>query len=134
MEIPEESRLYLENARRDLRAAESNLQTGYYHITISRSYYAMFYAANALLSSKGIVRSRHSGVISAFGEYFVKTGLIEADFLQMLCHAFDSRLDSDYDLSFVADRSEAEDILVNAHRFVERVERYFGEQRSGKAI
>lgn len=74
-----ESRLYLNRARRDLKAAESNLKLGYYYIAVSRSYYAMFYAASALLASKGVVRSKHSGVMSAFGEYFVKTGIIEPD-------------------------------------------------------
>ncbi len=74
--MTEECRLYLDYARRDLQAAESNLNLGFYHITISRAYYAMFYAASALLASKGITRSRHSGVLSAFGEQFVRTGLI----------------------------------------------------------
>jgi len=134
MAVPEESRLYLENARRDLHAAESNLQIGYYHITISRAYYAMFYAANALLSSKGIVRSKHSGVLSAFGEYFVKTGLIEPDYAQMLGFAFDSRIDSDYDLAFIAERTVGKEILENAGRFVERIERYFRENRIENAV
>jgi len=127
----EESRLYFDYARRDLQAAESNLELGFYHITISRAYYAMFYAASALLASRGITRSKHSGVLSAFGEYFVKTGLIEPEYAKMLGHAFDSRLDSDYDLTYTAEMATAEDILRDAHRFVARIARYLEGERAG---
>jgi uncharacterized protein (UPF0332 family) len=45
----------------------------------------------------------------------------------MLGHAFDSRLDSDYDVEFVADQALAEDVLNDARRFVDRAERYLRE-------
>ncbi len=120
-------RLYLDRAHRDLQAAESNIRQGFYGVALSRAYYAMFYAANALLASKGISRSKHSGVLSAFGEHFIKSGLIEQDYAKMLSHAFDSRLDSNYDVVFEADEALAEDVLQDARRFVERVERYLRE-------
>ena len=126
----EEIHLYLEYSRRDLDAARSNLNAGYYHIVVSRSYYAMFYAANALLSSKDITRSKHSGVLSAFGEFFVKTGLIETQYAKMFGNAFTARLVSDYDVITTTDKSTAEDILNDANRFVLRVEKHFRE--SGK--
>lgn len=125
--MSEEIQLYLEHARRDLEAAESNLKLGFYHITVSRSYYAMLYATNALLSSKGITRSKHSGAISAFGEHFVKSGIIEPIYAKMLGNAFDSRLDSDYDVAFSVSRSTAEDILEDARQFLSRVDQYFEE-------
>lgn len=84
----------------------------------------MFYAASAVLASKGISRSKHSGVQSAFGEHFVRDGLIEAEYSKILGHAFDSRLDSDYDIMFTAERTLATDILRDAHRFVDRIEKY----------
>jgi uncharacterized protein (UPF0332 family) len=120
-------RLYLSRAHRDLQAAESNIRQGFYGVAVSRAYYAMFYAANALLASKGISRSKHSAVLSAFGEHFVKPGLIEREYAKMLGHAFDSRLDSNYDIVFEADEALAEDVLHDARRFVERVEGYLRE-------
>jgi uncharacterized protein (UPF0332 family) len=123
MGLPE-IQLYLERAHQDLQAAQSNLAQGFYGVAVSRAYYAMFYSANALLASKGISRSKHSGVHSAFGEQFVRVGLIEAEYAKMLGQAFDSRLDSDYDILFSAERSLAEEILRDAQRFVERTERY----------
>lgn len=45
----------------------------------------------------------------------------------MLGHAFDSRLDSDYDMAFTPERTLAEEVLQDARRFVERAERYLEE-------
>lgn len=122
-----EIRLYLENARRDLKTAQDNLDLGYYHVVVSRAYYAMFYAASALLASKEIYRSKHSGVQAAFGQHFVKTGLIEKEYAQMIDHAFEARLDSDYDMIYTAKQGTAEILLDDAKQFVARVEEYFRE-------
>ncbi len=119
-EIP----LYLDRAHQDLQAAQTNLQHGFYGVAVTRAYYAMFYGASALLASKGISRSKHRGVLSAFGEHFVKTGLIETEYAKMLGHAFDSRLDTDYDIAFTAERALAEEVLRDAQRFVGRCEEH----------
>lgn len=56
---------YLARARQDLKAAEQILSGGFYHVTVTRSYYAMFYAVQALLLSQNVHRHRHAGVLSA---------------------------------------------------------------------
>ncbi|MBN1876408.1 MAG: HEPN domain-containing protein [Anaerolineae bacterium] len=119
-----EIKLYLDRAYQELKAADSNLHLAYYNVAVSRAYYAMFYAATALLLSKDVSRSKHSGVLSAFGEYFVKTGSIEVEYAKMLGHAFDSRLDTDYDMTFSANLALSEQILCDAQRFVKRIEIY----------
>jgi len=119
-----EIKLYLGRARKSLQQARDNLNLDYYDVATSRAYYAMFYAASALLASKGISRSKHSGVHSAFSQYFVKPGLIETEYAKMLGHAFDSRLDSDYDMTFSAEWTLADDVLRDAEHFVDRAERY----------
>lgn len=50
--------------------------------------------------------------------------LIETEYAKMLGHAFDSRLDSDYDITFTAERTLAEEVLHDAQRFVERAEKH----------
>jgi uncharacterized protein (UPF0332 family) len=86
---------FLERADNTLKQAEDNLNLRHYDVATSRAYYAMFYAASALLVSREISRSKHSGVHSAFGQYFVKRGLIEPEYSRMLVNAFNVRLDSD---------------------------------------
>lgn len=88
----------------------------------------MFYAASALLASKGISRRKHSGVLSAFGEHFIKSGLIEVEYAKMLVHAFDSRIDSDYDIMLTTERILAEEALDDARRFVQRAEAYLSQE------
>jgi uncharacterized protein (UPF0332 family) len=120
--------LYLERAFNALQQAEDNLNLDHYDVVTSRAYYAMFYAASALLASKGISRSKHSGIHSAFGQYFVKPGLIEPQYSRMLVNAFNVRLDSDYDVKPVLNRALAEDILRDAQQFVERVTAYLQQE------
>lgn len=69
---------YLDRAKQESHAAEINIREALYAVAISRSYYAMFYAASGLLAGIGIAHSKHSGVISAFRQHFIKSGLIEA--------------------------------------------------------
>jgi uncharacterized protein (UPF0332 family) len=44
----------LQKAEENINAAELLLQQGYFDISASRSYYAMFYLAQALLFSRGL--------------------------------------------------------------------------------
>jgi uncharacterized protein (UPF0332 family) len=60
----------VEHAQQMLKVAEHNLADGFCESAVNRAYYAIFYAANALLATKGISRSKHSGVIAAFREHF----------------------------------------------------------------
>jgi uncharacterized protein (UPF0332 family) len=71
---------HLHHARQALESAASSLEHGFYATAINRAYYAIFYAASGLLLTKGISRSKHAGIISAFREHFVKSGLIEVEY------------------------------------------------------
>ena len=111
----------LGRARRELGAVRLLLDQGYYDVAASRAYYAMFYAAEAALLSRGITRSRHSGVIAAFGEYFVRTGLLPGTLSADLSNAFAQRAQADYGPSpFPPDTAEA--VLRDAESFVSAVE------------
>ena len=115
---------YLDRAQQDLLAAEQILNDSFYHVTVTRAYYAMFYAAQALLISQNVRRHRHAGVLSAFSEHFIKTGLIETEYAKYLGQAFESRLDSDSDITFTTDQALAEKVLYSARQFVHRAEHY----------
>lgn len=115
---------YLDRAKEELRAVEVNIREELYAVAISRCYYAMFYAVSGLLASIGISRSKHSGIISAFREHFIKTGLIEAEFSDILGVGFDARQESDYELVPLIDRELALKRLHDAQRFVDRVDVY----------
>lgn len=112
---------YLALAREDLAAARDNLQFGHFRVAVSRAYYAMFYATTALLGSTGLWRGKHQGLIAAFGEHFVKPGLIEPQYGRILRDAFEARLDSDYGPNPDLNECSAQQLVSNAATFVERL-------------
>ena len=56
-------------AERALDTAQVNLDVSDWRAAVNRAYYAIFYAASAMLLTKGLERRKHSGVISAFREH-----------------------------------------------------------------
>jgi uncharacterized protein (UPF0332 family) len=52
-------------AQRSIEAAQGLIQQGFYDFAVSRTYYAMFYVAEALLDREGLSFSSHTAVISA---------------------------------------------------------------------
>ncbi len=63
----------MSNAQEILNVANENLGTSHYSSACNRAYYAIFYAASALLYSKGFSYGKHSAVIAAFRQHFIKT-------------------------------------------------------------
>ena len=112
---------YLDLAVEDLAAAHDNLRLGHLRTAVSRTYYAMFYAATAVLGSRGLWRSKHQGLIAAFGEHFVRPGLIEPRFGRILHEAFEARLDSDYVPHSDLSENSARQLVAKAEDFVKRM-------------
>lgn len=66
--MTEDQEELLLKAQQSLAAAQLLLGNNYTDFAASRAYYAMFYAAEALLEGDGLSFSSHSGVISALEE------------------------------------------------------------------
>jgi len=83
-----EIRDFIEKAEKFLTTAEHALDIGDYDSCVSRSYYAMFFVAEAALLTKNLSASSHKGVISLFGEHFVKTEIFDRDLGKALNDAY----------------------------------------------
>lgn len=68
-----ETEALLTKARRSLDNARRSLDAGDADFAASRAYYAMFYAAEALLLSRGLAFSKHAAVIAEFTREFVRS-------------------------------------------------------------
>ena len=123
-----EVELYMSHADEMLRVADHNLAEGFYSSAVNRAYYAIFYAANALLSTRGLSRGKHSRVIAAFRQYFVKPGLIETEYSDIYGRVMDNRHTADYELDLAMDPQVAEDDLADARRVVARVKHYLEQE------
>ena len=111
----------IERAKKYLKSSRMLLVEGDYESSVSRAYYAMFYSAEAVLLIKSLSFSSHRGVISAFGEYFVKTDIFPRDMGRELNRAFEKRQLGDYEYTFVISEDEAREILDQSKHFVESV-------------
>jgi hypothetical protein len=79
----------------------------------------MFHAATAALLAKGIERTSHHAIISAFGEFVVKPGLLESKFHRYIIEAFTLRNDCDYLAPFEVEESQAAATLQRAKEFIQ---------------
>jgi uncharacterized protein (UPF0332 family) len=125
---------YMRLADEDLVAAQDNLRLGHLRVAVSRAYYAMFYAATAVLGSRGLWRSKHQGLIAALGEHLVKPGVVEPRYGRILHDAFETRLDSDYAPHPDLDEDSARNVIGNAADFVQRMERVLEEQEAENEV
>lgn len=113
-----ESRRLLSKAERAIRAAEALLQAGEPDFGAGRAYYAMFYAAEALLFERGLQFRRHSAVHSALGEQLVRPGLLDARFHRWLLDSFDVRIQADYGVDALITPDETRTLIAQAKEFV----------------
>jgi uncharacterized protein (UPF0332 family) len=113
----------LKDSKEKLKAAEVLLKQGLFKDSISRSYYAMFSAARALLATRRLDSRKHSGVISLFNQHFVKAGLIARDCGRMLLAAREARERGDYEDFLDVSKEEATSQLSDAALFIAEVER-----------
>lgn len=112
-----------------LKSAEILLKVGDYESSVSRTYYAMFYSTQAMLLTKNLSFSSHKAVISAFGEHFIKTGLLPKEMGRELNRAFEKRQISDYEYTFVVSKEETKSMLVNGRKYVENVVQFLKKHK-----
>jgi uncharacterized protein (UPF0332 family) len=112
----------MEQAHETLREAEILLNESALRGTINRAYYAMFYALLALLATKRLGTSKHSGALALFDREFVKTGVFPRELSRSLRLAFDRRQTHDYGEMTPVNRQIAEETLTDAKAFVAAIE------------
>ena len=110
--------LFMDLARERLRVAEQNLSIDAFMPSSSQAYYAMFYAANALLTVRDIHRHRHREVVSEFCKEFAKTGDVDRGLGRAISEASKTRLSCDYKPTFVQSEEAASKLLENAKDFL----------------
>lgn len=117
------ARYRMERAKEIVKEAEDSFKQNHFSLAVNRSYYAMFTSARALLALKELDSSKHSGVISLFNQYIVKTGLFPKEFSRFLSEAKEMREDADYGDFVKISEEDAKNQIDNAKKFVEEAER-----------
>ncbi len=117
-------RYRMDQAYETLREAEILLAESALRGTINRAYYALFYALLALLATKQLGTSKHSGALSLFDREFVKTDLFPRDLSRSLRLAFNLRQTQAYKEMVDVDQATAETTLSDAKIFVDMLKTY----------
>ena len=84
----------------------------------------MFYCTGAILLTKDLSFSKHSAVISAFGKYFVKTGIFPYALYSYLNDAFKDRQVGDYGVIITISKKQAEIHITNSEEFIAETVKY----------
>ena len=114
----------MEKAHKCLQVSEMLLTAEQYADSANRSYYAIFHAMQAVLFTTGFSSKTHSGSIAEFRKSFVKTGLFPPQYSDIVGNAFTVRNKSDYDIHYVAVKTEVSQQHENAKAFLAAVDDY----------
>ncbi len=115
-------------AKKYHRTARILVDVDDYESSVSRTYYAMFYAAEAALLSKDLTQSTHTGIHRLFGEHFVKTGIFPASMGKNFSRAFSKRQLGDYDVDLSLTAEEALQLWETSTIFIQTIGDYLREQ------
>ena len=116
-------KMRLERAQQQLAEARALLDKEFFPGAVSRAYYAVFTFASAVLLTLDLVRAKHSGVESAFSEYFINTKRLEEEYKDIFLRARKERELADYKFKEYSD-AETRQILADCEKFVARMKKY----------
>jgi uncharacterized protein (UPF0332 family) len=111
-------RKFLEKAQKSLDVAKQINNTGYAEFAVVRAYYTMFYVASAFLEGEDLSYSKHSAIISAFGQHFAKTERVPKIFHRYLIEAEKLRKGADYSLDIEISFEEANQVIIQAEEML----------------
>ena len=86
----------LDRAREALAEASLLFDSGHATTGVNRLYYACFYAVSALLLTKGLTATSHSGLRTLFHQHLIRPGLLPLGQGPFYDRLFDQRQRSDY--------------------------------------
>lgn len=113
----------MEKAKITLLDAKNFMGKASLESVVNRIYYAVFYAVNALLITKGLSSSKHSGVRALFNKEIVNNGLIEKQFGEFYSDMFDRRQKGDYKDFVIFEEDDVKKWLSNAEKFINETEK-----------
>ena len=115
---------YLQKADTKLEVAKRLFKSGDYDDSISRAYYAVFHATQALLLTEGQRGVTHKGALTLFGLLFVKTGKFNKNLGRYLANLKDDRESGDYEIFSYIDKETASTGIDEAKEFIDEAKSY----------
>ena len=114
----------LEKAKETCQTAFENTTNLKYSDANNRAYYSIFHSIRAVLALDGVDFNKHSAVISYFREKYIKTGLFDKKYSDIIGKANIVRSKSDYEDFYISTKNEAVEQANNAKIFLNAVTEY----------
>lgn len=114
----------LAQANTEIREIKILIDNQLLNIAVSRIYYTMFHSLTALALYYGFQTSKHAQLLGWFNKDFIKTGIFEQRYGQILYSAFENRTESDYGTFVSFEKDEVLAMTEETKDFVNRIEEY----------
>ena len=97
---------------------------GKWETVANRLYYALFHAMSALLICDGYQVRSHRGILSMFGEHYVRTEVFTRKDGSLLSELVIMRDNADYNCFFEADKEKMEPYIKPTQQLIEDICKY----------
>lgn len=108
----------LQKAARSIKEAKLLYENGMYETSVSRLYYASFYAANALLTSSGLNPKTHSGTKSLLNKEYFLTSKLDNSYADLYTMLMAKRHEADYENFAFINPDQLPDFIEQTQKFV----------------
>lgn len=95
---------------------------------VNRFYYAAFSGVRALLATKDLDASKHSGVISLFNKEFVKDGIVSKKASKTITKVFSERSHADYTDFKEFEFTEVQTLKNEVEELLDEFKKYLGRK------
>jgi uncharacterized protein len=123
-----------EKAAETLENARISLENKHLFSAVNRVYYALFYEISALLMTKNLSSSKHSGIRALFNQHFVKTGIIEVELGKFYSDMFAFRQKGDYEDFIYFKENDVKEWIITAEKYIEILENYLKQEMNNPGI
>lgn len=101
------ARYRLATAKENYEVAVLLFNEAKYKDAVNRSYYCIFNSLRAILALEAVDFKKHSAVISYFRQNYIKSGLFDIEYSDIIGSAFLIRNQSDYEDFFLVSKEDA---------------------------
>ena len=121
-------RYKISRAWESFNSAKSLIDLGLYISSMNRIYYASFYMISALLLTKNLTSTKHSGIKSFFNKHFINEGIIDKKWGPFFAELFQERQEFDYSDYVDVDKEISFRYLKETEIFLKDIELYINKK------
>jgi uncharacterized protein (UPF0332 family) len=114
----------IEQAYQTIKDIEILIKNNLLNISINRIYYGMFYMLAALAIKQDFKSSKHRQLLGWFNKSFIKTGIIDKRFGQIINDAFENRSEADYGFLHHYSTQEIEKMFGDMRDFIIEIDNF----------